>query len=232
MKDDHWKPSSSCCQQISFINIFSQSCWQVRLFISEKNYNVPKCCLLPVLTKKILVKFLNQNMVQRSSWVKLKDEFYHWISDMQRKKKFTKLISISAGSCKHLEGMELWDCFKEETTPQPGTTGLATEPALLCTQHQQMVHKLWKWSFSRSCLAPQLGRPGSQPARVIVLLGVTDFRAWHEPKYAVKELEIKLAGSHKGQIENLPAREDFTARAEELTHFLSCFPLNEDTFPT
>lgn len=147
-------------------------------------------------------------------------------------KKFTKLISISDGSCKHFEGMELSDCFMEEMTLQPGTTGLATEPALLCTQHQQMVHKLWKWSFSRSCLAPQLGRPGSQPARVIVLLGVTDFRAWHEPKYAVKELEIKLAGSHKGQIENLPAREDFTARAEELTHFLSCFSLNEDTFPT
>lgn len=135
---------------------------------------------------------------------------------------------------------ELWTFWKnaafqdgltERMSLQAGRTDLVAELALLCTQHQKMVHKLWKSSCPRGSLANYPGRPRTQSVCVRKHFGTTDFTAQGEPKQAVKNLAEKLAESHKGQIQNLPDRDDFTAKAEELTHFLSCFTLNGDKFP-
>lgn len=105
---------------------------------------------------------------------------------MQRKK-ITTFTPISVGICKHFERMHLQDHLKEEMTLEPGNTALATELALLCTQHcQEMVHELSKSSCPRGSLAPQPGRPGSQPAPVKVLPGVIDSMAQSEPKYLLR----------------------------------------------
>lgn len=92
MRADHWKPSSSCGQQISYIKIFSQSCWQVWLPISwgitviwnvfsssywENTCDVPK----PEHDSKGLLS-------KTKGWI-----FHHWNSDTQR----TKIHNIHFG---------------------------------------------------------------------------------------------------------------------------------------
>lgn len=153
MKGDHWKPSSSCCQQISYIKIFSQSFWQVRLSISREITVIWNVKFFQFFTKKILVMFLNK------TWFKgALSKTGGWISPLEFRyaedKNSQNSFQLSVGSCKCFERMQLQNHLKEEMTLQPGSTGLAAELALLCTQCQQMVHKLWKSSCQRGCLAP------------------------------------------------------------------------------
>lgn len=174
--------------------------------------------------------FLNQNMIQRSSWVKLKDEFHHWNSDMQMTKIHKTHFNITWN-------IQLKECSFRITSQRRWPCSQAVQVQWLGFPSSTYSISKWSTAFGNQfaqgapwhCSLADLGH--SQP---ISRCSLESQISWHNVNISrlLKELEIKLVESHKGQIQNLPAREDFTARAEELTHFLSCFTLNGDMFWT
>lgn len=169
-------------------------------------------------------------MIQRSSWVRLKYEFHHWNSDKQRTKIHKTHLTISWNiqleECSfRITSLRRWPCSQAVQVHwlsfPSSTNGISKRSTAFGSQVAQGA----PWH----CILANLGH--SQP---ISRRSLESQISWYNLSISrlLKELEIKLAGSHEGQIQNFPAREDFTVRAEELTHFLTCFTLNGDTFLT